>query len=92
MADCQEPWRVLTALGAIFFLLGFRFAVLRWRELAIAERRIRCAVRETQSALSHGVNALRPPNENHVEQSALQDATDEDPIVRATSAPPPPLA
>lgn len=84
IADCQEPWRVLTALGAVFFLLGFRFAMLRWRELAIAERRLRKAVLEAENEVRSGVSGLRRTGDSRAAQArsgrgetvAAQDARD----------------
>ena len=90
--QCPEPWRVETALGTVFFLLGIRFALLRWRELSVAERRIQTAVRETERQLRHGVSELRSTVASRAEP-AHQSETELDAyrVVQATSDRPGPL-
>ena len=90
--QCPEPWRVETALGTVFFLLGIRFALLRWRELSVAEQRIQAAVRETEWQLRHGVNELRSTVASH-ERPAHPSETDLDAyrVVQAKSDRPGPL-
>lgn len=83
---------MLTALGAVFFLLGFRFAMLRWRELAIAERRLRKAVLEAENEVRSGVSGLRQTGDFHAAQERLRQVeTDEPRIVQTTSDHPPPM-
>jgi len=90
--QCPEPWRVETALGAVFFLLGVRFALLRWRELSVAEQRIQTAVHETERQLRHGVSELRSTVASR-EQLAHPSEMDPDAhlVVQATSDRPGPL-
>lgn len=58
LGDCSEPWRLLTAFGAIFFALGFRFMVLRFREYDIARRRIRQAADDAVLEFKNGVKSV----------------------------------
>lgn len=81
------------ALGALFFLLGLRFAMLRWRELAIAEKRIQTAVRDAEREVKRGVNDLRQRLDDSHEAAPREPAleADETQIVQARSDPPGPL-
>jgi hypothetical protein len=83
---------MLTALGAAFFLLGLRFALLRWRELAIAEGRIQAAVRHAEEEVRCGVSGLRLLGDYPAATERLMDDApmDEGRIVQARSDPPGP--
>jgi hypothetical protein len=90
--DCSEPWRLLTAFGAIFFALGFRFMVLRYRELAIAERRIRQATDRAVLEFRNGVSAIRSQDDFPESTEHPTDCeTCEVRVVPARSDPPGPL-
>lgn len=88
---------MLTAFGAIFFLLGFRFMVLRWREFSIAEKRLRAATDAAERELRAGVEARFRSRrlDARVEDVALPTnetlLVDEIRIVQAKSDPPPPF-
>lgn len=92
--NCPEPWRMLTAFGAIFFMLGFRFMVLRWREFSLAEKRLRAAIDAAECELRAGITG-RPIRARRLddlgEVAALQteQQVDEIRIVQAKSDPPP---
>lgn len=77
------------ALGAVFFLLGLRFMLLRWREMDIGERRIRQAIHETERALRDGVNVMRSTDDFRA--GVAQHEADESRVVQARSDPPGPL-
>jgi len=80
------------ALGALLFLLGLRFAMLRWRELAIAEKRIQAAVTDAEREVRRGVNELRQQDGSHASgELATALEADETRIVQARSDPPGPL-
>lgn len=82
---------MLTALGVLFFLLGFRFMALRYRELSIAERRIRRAAHAAELEFQRGVNVLKQTDdspESTVRQTDCE--TCEAQVVQAKSDPPGP--
>jgi hypothetical protein len=97
--DCPEPWRMLTALGALFFLAGARFMALRWRELDIAQHRVRAAVREIDAetaAIRALVRRSEPFSHRSTDDSAGVSARQEpsmpdldERVVRAESSRPP---
>lgn len=82
---------MLFALGAVFFALGFRFFMLRWREHDFAEKRLHAAIEQAERELTRGVNAVRSPVVNH-ELARQAREQDEHRVVQARSDPPGPLA
>lgn len=81
---------MLTALGAAFFLLGVRFALLRWRELDLAERRIERAVQEAEREIRTGVSVISPAASPVMLAHQIETSTD-DRVVQARSDPPGPM-
>lgn len=81
---------MMLALGTLFFLLGLRFMLLRWRELGIAETRIRAAVDGAERELRRGVTVVRALDDSR-ESAAHSTDLDDPRIVQAKSDPPSPL-
>ena len=72
--DIDALARVLLALGALAYLSGLRFALLRWHELKATERRMRRALAGTERAVTRFENAS-----SRVEAAAgLQDPSSGD--------------
>ena len=88
--QCSEAGRTLLALGAVFFLLGARFMLLRWHEFTIAQARINNAVEDAKRELRDGVSGLRLTIASHAEPERRTE-TDDSRIVQARSDPPGPL-
>jgi hypothetical protein len=90
--DCPEPWRMLTAMGAVFFLLGLRFMLLRWREFAITGDRMQAAVTNAETEIRRGVSGLRATVDSvaTAERQMCASCETDDRIVQAKSDPPGP--
>jgi hypothetical protein len=89
---------MLTALTALSFAAGLRFALLRWRELDIAEKRIQAAVDDAVRELRTGVarvndeaRGARPRDDlADAEQQATAEPPHSSRVVQAKSDPPRP--
>ena len=88
--QCTDVGRMMLALGALFFLLGLRFMMLRWRELGMAETRIRAAVEDAKHELRRGVTVVQALDDSR-ESAAHSTDLDDPQIVQAKSDPPSPL-
>jgi hypothetical protein len=98
---CSEmTWRMLVAFGAGFFALGFRFALLRWRELDIARERIHAAVKSVEHEAHKARERIRSESEIRLSTASSPDGLAESVVaseqesadarvVRATSSHPP---
>ncbi len=87
--NCTESSRMMFALGAAFCLFGLRFMLLRWREFAITEQRMRRARDEVEDAFRVGVNVLRRDDFREAAEDLVERR--EVRIVQATSDHPNPL-
>lgn len=88
--QCTDAGRMMFAVGALFFLLGLRFMLLRWRELGMAETRIKAAVESAERELRRGVTVARAlVDSRELAEHSLD--LDELQVVQAKSDPPSPL-
>lgn len=88
--QCTDAGRMMLALGALFFLLGLRFMLLRWRELGMAETRIKAAVESAERELRRGVTVVQELDDSR-ELAERSIDLDEFQVVQAKSDPPSPL-
>lgn len=88
--QCTDAGRMMLAIGALFFLLGLRFMLLRWRELGMAETRIKAAVESAERELRRGVTVVQELDDSR-ELAERSIDLDEFRIAQAKSDPPSPL-